>query len=103
MCKPMSKNNVFLISRYKGKSYRAVVEICKKVSQLEEFCRQICIKLECCPYLFSPLLVENNCPENCMQLTKTKIRKLTFLHNCIFFFLATIFVELYKAFDLIQN
>lgn len=61
-----------LKAKYKGKSYRAVVEVCRKVSQLEEFCRQVCIKLECCPYLFSPLFVEDNCPENCMQLTKTK-------------------------------
>ncbi|KAL5013685.1 hypothetical protein ScPMuIL_007955 [Solemya velum] len=61
-----------LKAKYKGKSYRATVEICRSTDQLEEFCRQVCIRLECCPYLFSPHLVENDCPENCSQLTKTK-------------------------------
>ncbi|XP_023933206.1 scm-like with four MBT domains protein 1 isoform X1 [Lingula anatina] len=61
-----------LKAKYKGKSYRAVVEICKTTEQIEEFCRQVCIKLECCPNLFSPHYVDENCPEHCSQLTKTK-------------------------------
>ncbi|XP_071081791.1 scm-like with four MBT domains protein 1 [Haliotis cracherodii] len=61
-----------LKAKYKGKSYRATVEICKSTSQLEEFCRQICIKLECCPNLISPHLFTTECPEICSQLTKTK-------------------------------
>ncbi|XP_060607615.1 scm-like with four MBT domains protein 1 [Ruditapes philippinarum] len=61
-----------LKAKYKGKKYKAVVEVCQTESQLEDFCRNTCIKLECCPYLFSPVQVRNNCPENCQQLTKTK-------------------------------
>ncbi|XP_014680225.1 PREDICTED: scm-like with four MBT domains protein 1 [Priapulus caudatus] len=59
-------------AKYKGKTYRATVEICKNTDQVGEFCRQVCIRLECCPYLFGPDFVNNNCPENCSQLTKTK-------------------------------
>ncbi|KAK6175906.1 hypothetical protein SNE40_014282 [Patella caerulea] len=61
-----------LKAKYKTKSYRAVVEICKMNSQLEDFCRQACIKLECCPNLISPHFIDDQCPENCSQLTKTK-------------------------------
>ena len=58
--------------RYKNKSYRAMVEICRTTSQLEEYCRQVCVKLECCPNLISPHFVGDGCPEHCSQLTKTK-------------------------------
>ncbi|CAL1529108.1 unnamed protein product [Lymnaea stagnalis] len=61
-----------LKAKYKGKSYRAIVEICRTASQLEEFCRHVCMKLECCPNLISPHFVNGRCPENCAQLTKTK-------------------------------
>ncbi|XP_059151098.1 scm-like with four MBT domains protein 1 [Physella acuta] len=61
-----------LKAKYKGKSYRAIVEICRTASQLEDFCRHICMKLECCPNLISPHFVNGRCPENCAQLTKTK-------------------------------
>ncbi|XP_005111500.1 scm-like with four MBT domains protein 1 [Aplysia californica] len=61
-----------LKAKYKGKSYRAVVEICRTAGQLEDFCRHVCIKLECCPNLVSPHYISEVCPENCSQLTKTK-------------------------------
>ncbi|XP_074645284.1 scm-like with four MBT domains protein 1 [Tubulanus polymorphus] len=61
-----------LKAKYKGKSYRAIVEICRSAGQIEEFCRQMCIKLECCPNMFGPHYVGSECPENCSQLTKTK-------------------------------
>lgn len=61
-----------LKAKYKGKSYRAMVEICRTTDQLEEFCRSVCIKLECCPNLISPNFVNGSCPESCSQLTKTK-------------------------------
>lgn len=59
-------------AKYKGKSYRAVVEICRDINGLDNFCRHICKKLECCPNLISPHHYNENCPENCDQLTKTK-------------------------------
>ncbi|XP_021367553.1 scm-like with four MBT domains protein 1 isoform X2 [Mizuhopecten yessoensis] len=61
-----------LKAKYKGKSYRAMVEICRTTDQLDEFCRSVCIKLECCPNLISPNFVNGSCPESCAQLTKTK-------------------------------
>ncbi|GFR75003.1 Scm-like with four MBT domains protein 1, partial [Elysia marginata] len=61
-----------LKAKYKGKSYRAVVEICRFTGQLENFCRQVCIKLQCCPNLIGPHYIADECPEHCDQLTKTK-------------------------------
>jgi len=58
--------------RYKGKKYKGMVEVCKDEDLMEEFCRNVCIKLECCPYIISPLHVADYCPENCQQMTKTK-------------------------------
>ncbi|BFZ09138.1 hypothetical protein BsWGS_12177 [Bradybaena similaris] len=54
-----------LKAKYKGKSYRAWVEICCTAGQLEEFCRRVCLKLECCPNLMSPYFVNDICSENC--------------------------------------
>ncbi|XP_052781114.1 scm-like with four MBT domains protein 1 [Mya arenaria] len=61
-----------LKAKYKGKSYSGVVEVCQKEDHMEEFLRNICVKLECCPYLISTLHVARSCPENCQQMTKTK-------------------------------
>ncbi|KAH3892505.1 hypothetical protein DPMN_016623 [Dreissena polymorpha] len=61
-----------LKAKYKGKVHSGVVETCQREDQLEEYCRNVCIKLECCPYIISPLHVLENCPENCQQMTKTK-------------------------------
>ncbi|XP_077977630.1 scm-like with four MBT domains protein 1 [Glandiceps talaboti] len=59
-------------AKYKGKSYRAMVEICKAADEVDKFCRDMCIKLECCPNLVALRQIEDNCPENCSMLTKTK-------------------------------
>uniref|UniRef100_A0A8C6IB40 Scm-like with four mbt domains 1 n=1 Tax=Mus spicilegus TaxID=10103 RepID=A0A8C6IB40_MUSSI len=61
-----------LKAKYKGKSYRATVEIVRTADRVTEFCRQTCIKLECCPNLFGPRMVLDTCSENCSVLTKTK-------------------------------
>ncbi|MEQ2163897.1 Scm-like with four MBT domains protein 1, partial [Goodea atripinnis] len=58
--------------RYKGKSYRATVEIVRTADRVADFCRKTCIKLECCPNLFGPRMVLEHCSENCSVLTKTK-------------------------------
>ncbi len=63
---------VFVLYRYKGKSYRATVEIVRTADQVADFCRKTCIKLECCPNLFGPRMVLERCSENCSVLTKTK-------------------------------
>ncbi|XP_071982851.1 scm-like with four MBT domains protein 1 isoform X2 [Engystomops pustulosus] len=61
-----------LKAKYKGKTYRATVELVRTSDQVSEFCRKTCIKLECCPNLFGPLMVVDQCSENCSVLTKTK-------------------------------
>ncbi|XP_025253544.1 scm-like with four MBT domains protein 2 isoform X2 [Theropithecus gelada] len=61
-----------LKAKYRGKTYRAVVKIVRTSDQVANFCRRVCAKLECCPNLFSPVLVSENCPENCSVHTKTK-------------------------------
>ncbi|XP_040058631.1 scm-like with four MBT domains protein 1 isoform X2 [Gasterosteus aculeatus] len=61
-----------LKAKYKGKSYRATVEIVRTVDRVADFCRKTCIKLECCPNLFGPRMVLEHCSENCSVLTKTK-------------------------------
>lgn len=61
-----------LKAKYKGKCYRSVVEVLRNSEHIEDFCHQICKKLECCPYLFGPRYVGETCPEQCFNLTKTK-------------------------------
>ncbi|KAM4828958.1 scm-like with four MBT domains protein 2 isoform 2-T3 [Thomomys bottae] len=61
-----------LKAKYRGKTYRAIVKIVRTSDQVANFCRRVCAKLECCPNLFSPVLVSENCPENCSIHTKTK-------------------------------
>ncbi|XP_054114398.2 scm-like with four MBT domains protein 2 isoform X3 [Callithrix jacchus] len=61
-----------LKAKYRGKTYRAVVKIVRTSDQVANFCRRVCAKLECCPNLFSPVLVSEHCPENCSIHTKTK-------------------------------
>uniref|UniRef100_G1RM89 Scm like with four mbt domains 2 n=1 Tax=Nomascus leucogenys TaxID=61853 RepID=G1RM89_NOMLE len=61
-----------LKAKYRGKTYRAVVKIVRTSDQVANFCRRVCAKLECCPNLFSPVLISENCPENCSIHTKTK-------------------------------
>ncbi|XP_039627071.1 scm-like with four MBT domains protein 1 isoform X1 [Polypterus senegalus] len=61
-----------LKAKYKGKSYRATVEIVRTADQVTDFCRKTCIRLECCPNLFGPKMVTEGCSENCSVLTKTK-------------------------------
>ncbi|XP_040537617.1 scm-like with four MBT domains protein 1 isoform X1 [Gallus gallus] len=61
-----------LKAKYKGKSYRATVEVVRTADRVADFCRKTCIKLECCPNLFGPQMVLDKCSENCSILTKTK-------------------------------
>ncbi|XP_069823267.1 scm-like with four MBT domains protein 1 isoform X2 [Dendropsophus ebraccatus] len=68
----LKANVIGFTFRYKGKTYRATVELVRTSDQVSEFCRKTCIKLECCPNLFGPLMVDDQCSENCSVLTKTK-------------------------------
>ncbi|XP_076304706.1 scm-like with four MBT domains protein 2 isoform X2 [Tachypleus tridentatus] len=62
----------FLKAKHKGRTHRAMVEVARRSDQVEEFCKKICKQLECCPYLFGPKYVGDDCPERCFSLTKTK-------------------------------
>ncbi|GFU73929.1 scm-like with four MBT domains protein 1 [Trichonephila clavipes] len=59
-------------AKYKGKTNRATIEVIRNSEQVEEFCKNICQKLECCPYLFGPKHVGEVCPSSCHTQTKTK-------------------------------
>eukprot|EP00066_Takifugu_rubripes_P007341 XP_003972785.2 PREDICTED: LOW QUALITY PROTEIN: scm-like with four MBT domains protein 2 [Takifugu rubripes] len=61
-----------LKAKYKGKTYRSTLQIIRLADQIPDFCRKVCLKLQCCPNLFGPVLVTDKCPENCSLQTKTK-------------------------------
>uniref|UniRef100_A0A674F5N8 Scm like with four mbt domains 2 n=1 Tax=Salmo trutta TaxID=8032 RepID=A0A674F5N8_SALTR len=61
-----------LKAKYKGKTYRSSIRIVRLAEQIPDFCRKVCVKLQCCPNLFSPVQVTDQCPENCSMQTKTK-------------------------------
>ena len=65
----------FWVETMKGKSrvlmLQADVEIPSKSSQVVPFCREVCQKLSCCPYLFGPQLVGEECPSACNSRPKS--------------------------------
>lgn len=62
-----------LKAKYKSNAYRANVEIITSTDKIDDFCREICNKLQVCPFLFGRLAVgEKSCPENCSTLSKTR-------------------------------
>uniref|UniRef100_A0A8C7SNB0 Scm like with four mbt domains 2 n=1 Tax=Oncorhynchus mykiss TaxID=8022 RepID=A0A8C7SNB0_ONCMY len=61
-----------LKAKYKGKTYRSSIRIVRLAEQIPDFCRKVCVKLQCCPNLFSPVQVTGQCPESCSMQTKTK-------------------------------
>uniref|UniRef100_A0AAZ3PNE7 SAM domain-containing protein n=1 Tax=Oncorhynchus tshawytscha TaxID=74940 RepID=A0AAZ3PNE7_ONCTS len=61
-----------LKAKYKGKTYRSSIRIVRLAEQIPDFCRKVCGKLQCCPNLFSPVQVTDQCPESCSMQTKTK-------------------------------
>merc|ERR1719244_1841923 len=56
----------FWLENMKGKSrvlqLQADVEIPGDVSLVSSFCREVCQKLSCCPYLFGPQLADVEIP-----------------------------------------
>lgn len=82
---------VCVLHRYKGKSYRATVEIVRTADQVADFCRKTCIKLECCPNLFGPRMVLERCSENCSVLTKTKYSEHHLSHFLYHVYISSLF------------
>ncbi|XP_075216742.1 scm-like with four MBT domains protein 2 isoform X2 [Lycorma delicatula] len=65
-----------LKAKYKSNAYRASVEIVTSADKVSDFCKDVCRKLQVCPYLFGPVAVgEKSCPENCSTLSKTRFCK----------------------------
>ena len=65
----------YWLETMKGKSrvlvLQADLEIPSKASQVAGFCREVCQKLACCPYLFGPQLVGSECPSACNSRPKS--------------------------------
>jgi len=65
----------YWLESMKGKSrvllLQADIEIPSKTSQVAGFCREVCQKLSCCPYLFGPQLVGEECPSACNTRPKS--------------------------------
>ncbi|XP_019753141.1 scm-like with four MBT domains protein 2 isoform X2 [Hippocampus comes] len=61
-----------LKAKYKGKTYRSSIKIVRLADLIPDFCRKVCVKLQCCPNLVGPALVPEKCPESCFVQTKTK-------------------------------
>lgn len=66
---------VIFYLRYKANVYKATVEIVNSSDKVEEFCKDVCRKLQVCPYMFGPIAVGEKCPENCHTLSKTRFCK----------------------------
>jgi len=65
----------YWVETMKGKSrvllLQSDVEIPSLASQVAPFCREVCQKLSCCPYLFGPQLVGEECPSACNSRPKS--------------------------------
>ena len=65
----------YWLETMKGKSrvllLQAEVELPSLASQVAAFCREVCQKLSCCPYLFGPQLVGEECPSACSSRPKS--------------------------------
>ena len=66
-----------LFFRYKNNTYRASVALVTSADEVPDFCKNICNKLQVCPFLFGPVSIgDKKCPENCNTLSKTRFSKL---------------------------
>lgn len=70
--------------RYKGKTYRSSIKIVRLADLIPDFCRKVCLKLQCCPNLVGPTLVPEKCPESCFVQTKTKYSEWGSLERLLF-------------------
>ncbi|GLH01333.1 Polycomb protein Sfmbt [Gryllus bimaculatus] len=62
-----------LKAKYKNNTYRASVAVVTSADQVPAFCKSVCTRLQVCPFMFGPVSIgENNCPENCNTLSKTR-------------------------------
>ena len=57
-------------AKYRQTTYRGTVPIACTAAVIPDYCRWVCDKLQCCPYLFGPELVGDPCPHRCCILAK---------------------------------
>ena len=60
-----------LKAKYRQTTYRGTVPMASTAADVANYCRWVCDKLQCCPYLFAPELVGDPCPHRCCILAKT--------------------------------
>ncbi|KAJ9576506.1 hypothetical protein L9F63_025601, partial [Diploptera punctata] len=62
-----------LKAKYKNNTYRASVALVTAADEVPEFCKNVCNKLQVCPFMFGPVSIgDKNCPESCNTLSKTR-------------------------------
>ena len=59
-----------LKAKYRQTTYRGTVPMASTAKDVTDYCRWVCDKLQCCPYLFGPELVGDPCPHRCCILAK---------------------------------
>lgn len=57
-------------AKYRQTTYRGTVPVACTAAVVPDYCRWVCDKLQCCPYLFGPELVGDPCPHRCCILAK---------------------------------
>lgn len=57
-------------AKYRQTTYRGSVPVACTAAVVPDYCRWVCDKLQCCPYLFGPELVGDPCPHRCCILAK---------------------------------
>ncbi|XP_077295984.1 scm-like with four MBT domains protein 2 [Arctopsyche grandis] len=68
-----------LKAKLKTNTHHANVQVVSKSEQIPSFCKDMCSKLQACPYLFGPTEITDQCPERCLLVNnKTKFRMLSF-------------------------
>lgn len=59
-----------LKAKYRQTTYRGTVPMASTAADVPSYCRWVCDKLQCCPFLFAPELVGDPCPFRCCILAK---------------------------------
>lgn len=57
-------------AKYRQTTYRGSVPVACTAASVPDYCRWVCEKLQCCPYLFGPELVGDPCPHRCCILAR---------------------------------
>lgn len=64
-----------LKAKYKQTTYRASIPIASTAADIADYCKWVCEKLQCCPFLFGTDLVGDLCPRKCTILAKVHLQQ----------------------------